>query len=158
MKTFEEWLITNHPEALDENWRQTMGALALGAASLLPASDAQAAQPNTNRAVQTQSQNQQRLDAMKRVSAVHRFKKNWGSEFSSEQDQKLFDTITKLQTETDHDSLLAKVTKDQKDSLRGTEHPDSSVQQSEIRQVYNSVNYQYLDYIKALATASKLNL
>ena len=158
MKTFEEWLITNHPEALDENWRQTMGALALGAASLLPASDAQAAQPNTNRAVQTQSQNQQRLDAMKRVSAVHRFKKNWGSEFSYEQDQKLFDAITKLQTEADHDALLAKVTKDQKDSLRGTEHPDSSVQQSEIRQVYNSVNYQYLDYIKALATASKLNL
>ena len=135
-----------------------MGALALGAASLLPANDAQAAEPNVNRAVQTQSQNQQRLDAMKRVSAVHRFKKNWVSEFSPKQDQKLFDTIMKLQTDRDHDDLIAKVTKDQKDSMRGTEHPDPSIQQSETRQVYNSHDYQYMDYIKALATASKLNL
>ena len=54
--------------------------------------------------------------------------------------------------------IIAKVTKDQKDSMRGTEHPDPSIQQSETRQVYNSHDYQYMDYIKALATASKLNL
>jgi hypothetical protein len=161
MLTFEEWLVENHPEMLDENWRQTMGALALGAASLFPMANAQAAQPNNPQAAATQSvsQNQRaRLDAMKRVSAVHKFKKNWGSEFGSQQDQKLFDTILKLQTEKDHDDFLYKIKKDQEDFMRGTAHPEPSVQQSEIRQVYNSFNYQYLDYIKALATASKINL
>lgn len=161
MQTFEEWLIKNHPESLDENWRRTLGSFALGAASLLPVANAQAAPPNTPQAAVTQSvsQNQQaRLDAMKRVSSVHRFKKNWGSEFTSQQEQKLFDAIIKLQTEKDHDDILSKIKKDQEDSMRGTAHPEPSIQQSEIRQVYNSFNYQYLDYIKALATASKVNL
>ena len=159
MQTFEEWLIENHPESLDENWRRNLGALALAGASFLPAANAQAAPPTApQKAMQVQSQQQQRLDAMKRVSAIHRFKKNWGSEFGPQQDQKLFDTIIKLQTESDHDNLLAKVTKDQKDLMRGTEHPDPNIQQSQVRQVYNSFDYQYMDYIKALATASKMNL
>jgi len=61
MQTFEEWLIENHPEMLDENWRQTMGALALAGASLLPAANAQAQQPSVPRVAATQSvsQNQQ---------------------------------------------------------------------------------------------------
>jgi hypothetical protein len=161
MQTFEEWLITNHSESLDENWRQTVGALALAGASFLPGASTQAAPPTAPRVAATQSasQNQQaRLDAMKRVSSVHRFKKNWGFDFTPQQDQKLFDAITKLQTEKDHDDLLAKVTKDQKDLMRYTTHPDPDVQRSEIRQVYNSFDYQYLDYIKTLTTASKLNL
>lgn len=161
MQTFEEWLVENHPEALDENWRQTMGALAMAGASFLPMANAQAAPPSGPQSTMTQSvsQNQQaRLNAMKQVSAVHRFKKNWGSEFKPQQDQKLFDAITRLQTEKDHDEFLAKITKDQQDSMRGTAHPDPSVQQSEVRQVYNSFDYQYLDYLKALVTASKINL
>lgn len=161
MQTFEEWLITNHPESLDENWRQTVGALALAGASFLPGDNTQAAPPTAPRVVATQSvsQNQQaRLDAMKRVSAVHRFKKNWGSKFSPQQDQKLFDTIMRLQTEQDHDDFLATVTKDQKDLMRYTTHPDPDVQRSEIRQIYNSFDYQYMDYIKTLAYASKNNL
>jgi hypothetical protein len=161
MQTFEEWLITNHPESLDENWRQTMGALALAGASFLPGANAQAAPPTAPRVAATQSvsQNQQaRLDATKRVSSVHRFKKNWGSKFGPQQDQKLFDTIMRLQTEKDHDDVLAKITKDQQDLMRGTAHPDPSVQQSEVRQIYNSFDYQYMDYIKALTTASKNNL
>jgi hypothetical protein len=161
MQTFEEWLVNNHPESLDENWRRTLGSFALGAASLLPMANAQAAPPSGPQSAMTQSvsQNQQaRLDAMKRVSSVHRFKKNWGSEFTPQQEQKLFDAIIKLQTEKDHNDFLYKIKKDQEDSMRGTAHPEPNVQQSEIRQVYNSFNYQYLDYIKALATASKMNL
>lgn len=161
MQTFEEWLITNHPEVLEENWRRTMGALALAGASFLPTANAQAAPPTAPRvsATQSVSQNQKaRLDAMQRVSAVHRFKKNWGSEFTPQQDQKLFDSIMKLQTEKDHHVFLSKIKKDQEDSMRGTAHPDPSVQQSEVRQVYNSFNYQFLDYLNALGHASLNNL
>lgn len=161
MQTFEEWLIENHPKSLDENWKKTLGSFALGAASFLPMANAQADPSSVSQSVVSQSvsQNQQaRLDAMKKVSAVHRFKKNWGSEFGSQKEQKLFDSIIKLQTEKDHDDLLSRIEKDQKDSMRGTTHPVPHVQQSEVRQVYNSFNYQYLDYIKALTIASKINL
>jgi hypothetical protein len=161
MITFEEWLVENHPEMLDENWRRNVAALALGAASLFPMANAQAESPSNPQSAMTQSvsQNQQaRLDAMKRVSAVHKFKKNWGSEFGPKEDQKLFDAILKLQTEKDHDDFLAKVTKDQKDLMRYTTHPDPDVQRSEIRQVYNSFDFQYSDYMRTLATASKMNL
>lgn len=162
MKNFNEWLLENHPEVIEENWRQTVGALTLGAVSLLPmAKSSQAASPTFSRAAATQSvsQSQQaRLDAMKRVANVHRFKKNWSSEFSSQKEQSLFDSIMKLKTEKDHDIFLSKITKDQEDSMRGTAHPDSSVQQSDVKQVYNSFDYQYMDYVKALVTASKINL
>lgn len=36
MTDFNTWLLNNHPE-LNENWRQSLGALAMGAASLMPA-------------------------------------------------------------------------------------------------------------------------
>lgn len=165
MQTFEEWLINNHPESLDENWRRTLGSFALGAASLLPMANAQAAPPSVPQAAATQSasQNQQaRLDAMKRVSVVHRFKKNWGSEFGPQQDQKLFNAILKLQTEEDHDDFLAKIKKDKDNALRyqmqGRYHPDKKIQQSEMRQINNSYDFQYMDYLITLATASKMNL
>ena len=165
MIKFEEWLIENHPEILEEDWRRNMAALALGAASLFPMT-AQAGQPtNTSPVSITQPayQNQQaRLDAMKRVSSVHRFKKTWGSEFDSKQDQKLFDTILKMQTEKEHDDFLNKVTKDKEEAIKnqmlGRYHPDKSTEQSEFRQINNSKNLQYMDYIKALGLASKLNL
>ncbi len=127
--------------------------------------NAQAAQPNNPQAAATQSvsQNQQaRLDAMKRVSAMHKFKKNWGSEFGPQQEQKLFDTILKLQTEKDHDDFLTKIARDRENLFRaqmqGRYHPDKKVQQSEVKQINNSYDFQYMDYLKTLATASKINL
>jgi len=165
MQTFEEWLVKNYPESLDENWRRTLGSFALGAASFLPMANAQAAPPSALQAAATQpvSQNQKtRLDAMKRVSTVHKFKKNWGSEFGSQQEQKLFDTILKLQTEKEHDDLLSKIEKDKEDLFRyqmqGRYHPDKNVQQSEVRQINNSRDFQYMDYLKTLVIASKINL
>jgi hypothetical protein len=164
MKNFEEWLIENHPESLDENWRQTMGALALAGASVF-GNAANAANPisTPTGVVQKADANQQaRLDAMKRLSTVHRFKQNWGSEFGPQQDQELFDAILKLRTEKDHDDFLTKIARDRENSFRsqmqGRYHPDKKVQQSEVKQINNSYNFQYMDYLKALATASKMNL
>lgn len=60
MQTFEEWLNENHPEAMDENWRQTMGALAMAGASFLPMANAQAAEkPNAPNAAQSTTLDQQ---------------------------------------------------------------------------------------------------
>jgi hypothetical protein len=152
-------------EELDENWRQNMAALALGAASLFPMANAQAAPPSGPQSAMTQSvsQNQQaRLDAMKRVSAVHKFKKNWGSEFGPKEDQKLFDAILKLQTEKDHDDFLNLVEKNRADNLKiqmtGSYHPDKFSKQLKIKEIYNSYDFQYSDYMRTLATASKMNL
>lgn len=155
MQTFEEWLIKNHPEALDENWRKTMGALALAGASLLPASNTQAASPDLQKpsSVQSANQNQQqRLDAMKRVSDVHRFKKNWGSEFSSQQDQKLFDVIMKLQSEKDHDDFIKRITNEMNEIMRVQRISGSK------KEAYNHHDYQYMEYVRSLAYASKINL
>ena len=105
---------------------------------------------------------QARLDAMKRVSAVHRFKKNWGSEFGQQQDQKIFDMILKLQTEKDHNDFIRLAERDRlnnfKTQMAGKYHPDKSDNQLATRQVNNSYDSQYLDYIKTLALASKMNL
>lgn len=165
MQTFEEWLITNHPEVLEENWRRTMAALTLAGASFLPTANAQAAPPTAPRVAATQSvsQNQQaRLDAMKRVSAIHKFKKNWGSEFGPKEDQKLFDAILQLQTEKDHDDFLNLVEKNRSDNFRtqmiGRYHPDKFSKQLKTKEIYNSYDFQYSDYMRTLATASKINL
>jgi C-terminal processing protease CtpA/Prc len=171
MITFEEWLVENHSEVIEEinrfggaaGWAG-MGALALS--SLFPQA-AQAAPPvapqNQAAATATQSQNQQaRLDAMKRVSAVHKFKKNWGSEFGPKEDQKLFDAILKLQTEKDHDDFLNLVEKNRADNLKiqmtGSYHPDKFSKQLKTKEIYNSYDFQYSDYMRTLATASKMNL
>lgn len=57
MQTFEEWLLKKHPEILDENWRQTIGALTLAGASFLPTTNTQAATAQNVKA-QLASQNQ----------------------------------------------------------------------------------------------------
>jgi hypothetical protein len=167
MKTFEEWIIKNHPEVLDENWRQSMGALALGAASLIGNyGDTQAAEPVQARqsaSIQTVDANQQqRIDAIKRVARTHRFKKNWGSKFTLDQDQKLIDTMLQLKTDQDHDRFMQKISSDMGElvdfHMKGKHHPDSDINKQEIRQIQNSYEYQYMDYIKTLATASKINL
>jgi hypothetical protein len=158
--TFEEWLIDNHPEMLEENWRRNAASLALAGASLLPMADVQG-QQQTRTAI-TQSQNQKaRLDAMKRVSVFHGFKKNWGSEFGSDKDQSLFNMILKIETERGHDAFLERLEKEKKEIFRVQmigSSTDKSRRQSEIRAVHNSYDYQYLDYIMTLTLASKINL
>lgn len=47
MKNFNEWLLENHPEVIEENWRRTVGALALAGSSFLPTLNIQAATPNS---------------------------------------------------------------------------------------------------------------
>lgn len=156
MQTFEEWLNKNHPEAMDENWRQTMGALAMAGASFLPMTNAQAAPPTAPKVAATQSvsQNQQaRLNAMKQVSAVHRFKKNWGSEFNPQQDQKLFDTIMRLQTEKDHDDFI-KMINNEMDEIRRVQN----ISGHNKKDTYNMYDYQYMEYVRTLTYASKINL
>ncbi len=165
MKTFEEWLDENRPELVNENWQKSLGSFALGAASFLPMSNTQAAPPSASRSAiaQSISQNQQaRMVAMKRVSNVHRFKKNWGSDFGSKEEQKLFDAILKLQTEQDHDHFLKKLSKDKENAIhyrmQGKYHPNKDIEKSEKRKIINSYDFQYMDYVKAIALASKLNL
>lgn len=156
MQTFEEWLNKNHPEVIDENWRQTMGALAMAGASFLPMTNAQAASPTNPKVAATQSvsQNQQaRLNAMKQVSAVHGFKKNWGSEFNPQQDQKLFDTIMRLQTEKDHDDFI-KMINNEMDEIRRVQN----ISRHNKKDTYNMYDYQYMEYVRTLTYASKINL
>ena len=167
MKTFQEWLEEKHPESVDESLRKTLGALTLAGASLLGGSDvAKAIEPaiKARQAVSqqiTESQ-QKRLNVMKGVSKVHRFKQNWGTEFGPKEEKQLFDIILNLKTDHDHDELIDKISSDMKETLRiqmqGKSHPDKDINRSEIRQIQNSYQYQYMDYIKALTLASKLNL
>ena len=154
MQTFEEWLVENYPESIDENLRQTLGTLALAGSSFLP-QGVHAQPPNAPQAAitQTQSQNQQaRLDAMKRVSRVHRFKKNWGSEFGTKEDQKIFDSILKLPTEKDHDDFIKLCQKSMNEIMRVQQYGSKSK-----KEIYNSYDYQYKEYLIALTTASKVN-
>lgn len=159
MQTFEEWL--KEKETIDENLSKTLGALTLGAASLIPTTGIEASPPKI---AITQSQNQQRLDAMKRVSVAHRFKKNWGSEFSQQQEEKLFDAILKLNTKEDHEDFLKMQVDHMKKYMhdqmvfKAGYHPDKNIQQSTNKQIYNSYDYQLMDYIRSLATASLINL
>jgi hypothetical protein len=155
MKNFNEWLLENHPEVLEENWRQTMGSLALAGASFLP-QGTQAQPPNTPQSsiAQNQDQNQEaRLDAMQRVSSVHRFKKNWGSDFGPKEDRELFDSIMKLPTEKDHDDFIELCQKSMNEIMRVQQYGFSSK-----KEIYNSYDYQYKEYMIALATASKINM
>ena len=155
MTTFEEWLVENYPEAIDENLRQTLGTLALAGSSFL-SQGIHAQPPNDPQATitQTQSQNEEaRLDAMQRVSSVHRFKKNWGSEFGTKEDQELFDSIMKLQTEKDHDDFIKLCQKSMNEMMRLQKYGSKSK-----KEIYNSYDYQYKEYLITLATASKINL
>jgi hypothetical protein len=149
MITFKEWL--DNSESIEE-WKK-LGALALAGASFLP-QGVQAQPPNDPQAaIQTQSQNQQaRLDAMKRVSSVHRFKKNWGSEFGPKEDQKLFDSIMKLQTEEDHDDFIKLCKKSMNEIMRVQQYGSKSK-----KEIYNSYAYQYQEYLITLAMASEIN-
>jgi hypothetical protein len=162
MKTFHEWLAQNHPESLEEGWRQNLGALALAGASLLPAGAAQAAEPA--QASQSASQSERaRLDAMERVSQVESgFWRNWGSELGVQRKHQIFDMILKLETEKDHDDFIAQTSAAMKRFLRdgmiGRHHPDKSIEKDELRNLMRSWDYQYMDYLKTLAFASKINL
>jgi hypothetical protein len=162
MKTFEEWLIHNHPEVLEEGWRRNLGALALAGASLLPVGAAHAAKPA--QASQSASQSERaRLDAMERVSQVESgFWKNWGSEFGTQTKLQLFDLILKLKTDEDHDDFIAKISADMEKFVRngmiGRNHPDKSVEKDELKNLMRSYDYQYMNYLKTLAFASKINL
>lgn len=154
MQTFAEWVLENHPEIIEENWKSKLGALALAGSSFFPQYNAQAEHPTAI----TQQDNQSRLNAMQKVSKLHRFAKNWKSEFN---EKEIFDVILKLQTEKDHDDFIEKVTKDMQEmvqfQMRGRTHPNPDIQKSEVRNIQNSYKYQYLDYIRTLAFASKMN-
>jgi len=165
MISFVEWVEQNHPESLKEGWGQRLGSLALAGASLLPSSMAHASQPDRQPSQVSQSavkNERARLDAMERVSQVHRFSKNWGSGFGHQQRQRLFDLILKLETAEDHDAFIAKISGDMErfrdDRMLGRAHPDKSVEKAELRNATRTWDYQYMDYIKTLAVASKANL
>lgn len=166
MKTFHEWLVHNHPESLEEGWRKeglrSLGGLAMFGASLLPADTAFAAKPA--QVSQSASQSEQaRLDAMERVSQVPgSFWKDWGSELGVQRKHQLFDLILKLETEKDHDDFIAGMSEGMKKFLRdgmiGRHHPDKSLEKDELRNLMRSYDYRYMDYLKTLAFASKMNL
>jgi hypothetical protein len=162
MYSFKNWLSKNHPELLEEDAKKTAGALVLGLASLLPSAGVKASEPNNVASVSQKASYQTRLDAMLRVSSVHRFKKNWGSKFGQKEDKALFDAILKLQTEKDHDDLLEKITKDKENAflvqMQGRFHPDKDIEKSEKKMINSSYSFQYMDYVKALVLASKINL
>jgi len=166
MITFEEWLIENHTELMDENWKHNISALTLGAASLFPMASTQAEPPSHSQTKMTQpvDQNQQsRLDAMKRVSIVHRFKKQWGSLQEPDNDQKLFNFVLKFQTEDDH-NLFLDVIKKRKEEIFHVQFAFSrpfinkDEEKLKTKEISNSYDCQYIDYIKAIVLASKINL
>jgi hypothetical protein len=70
--------------------------------------------------------------------------------------------ILKLQTEKDHDDFLNLFEKNRADNLKiqmtGSYHPDKFSKQLKTKEIYNSYDFQYSDYMRTLATASKMNL
>lgn len=162
MKNFETWLNNNHPEILEEDFKDFLkkGALATGILSSI-AGGVSANPPEIQKPAISQSfykNLKARKDAMNKVSDVSLFLKNWKNEFSDTEMKKVFDSILKLETEKDHEIFIDKITKDMKDMLKTIGHPNKSVQEADVRQITKSYRYQYLNYIKTLALASKLNL
>ena len=169
MIKFEEWLIENHPEILEEGkLTNALGALALTGASLFGGEDSHAAefkpalahhQPALVHQQVDQHLDFMRLESMKKVSNSSNFKKNWGSDFDQSKEQQTFNIILRLKTPEDHDHFSKKLQVDMQEVIRN-QLLGSSPQYYKFdkERAIKSYDYQFLRYLQQLTIASKNTL
>lgn len=172
MKTFNEWIEENYPEIIEEinRFKGFGGRIGMGTVALssLFGGKLQAAEPLQKPPAAMQTANfdqQQRLEAMQKVSRIDTFKKNWNKDFTAVDDQKLFDAILKLKTVKDHDDFIHMAVKSKKEMMRVKMYDYSNdiasgrmTRKEAGEQIHKTYDYQYKNYLINLAVASKSSL
>jgi hypothetical protein len=157
MISFEEWLVNNHPETLNEGkLTNALGSLAITGSLLGGVNKSYANEPTTSQQQVDNDSYSKRLIAIEKASNDSNFKKNWKSDFDKNKEQQVINSILKLKTIKDHDDFSKKLQLNMKEIIR-VQTRDSSPKYIEIEKevAMKGYDYQFFRYLQQLTIASK---